>query len=915
MRALAAELGWELVTPPKSNRRQPWPLSHAAFRARNGVNRYFGRIKRPPCITNRYHKLAYVYFNQVLLTCIHSMTKQSARVLDFGLQEQSTDAPTSTPTETQHGRNPSNASNNATGASVLCYPAAGHPNRGRHYSRKESLKMTKNARPDSSSLTGIINSLAAGSFVVPDFQRAFEWDADDILHLVRSVFLEYYIGSLLLWQGNSSICNEIDCGPLSTSTTTSPPNKPLIVLDGQQRLTAMYYAFFAPNVPLKGRKRPVRYFVHIDNLCAASSGYASTKATVTREDMLTGEELTQEDSFRSHRFPVSLMSNSNKRNRWLLGYQDYWANILTQHRATMLDAEEVAEQHAQQNDEQAWQEATEVTDTLSQQISNAEKHVHNGKMFEQLLGTLLGEYHISHIRLDEELDRSTVIDIFTQINRRGKQLEPFDRLNAKLSLRGLRMHELAKEAQDALAEGGMDAARHREDLVRIVLLRNHPSHRYDGSSWSWLEDGGMQDGDDGMERWDAESKDFRSEWRTAVGALTSGLERLKKECHFGSEATKSADFVHFGAMTPVYGALTVAVGDSKVKSRRLRQWYWASVLTERYTRTDNAPIGSQDYRDMLEWFSNEGSTPKVIRDFTTEFGPGKLSTTSEPGPSNKLHAGLLSLLYAFNPRNWSTGEVAEGRELVDLPIVPGSWCEDRGVEILGKSPLNLMLVDAGTQKVMGEQGPWVYLDSLTAGLTDEKMDVVLDSHCLSREALRMLRQEEFDSTGFTQFLIERERMLLAKIGREIFDGLPFGVEPTARAMRGRREEIERRVRRMIADMLNEGTVTVSQRMEEKLKERYAAEQSRYPRGAAVAAVAWAEYLTYADLLDLKEIIEGKRNWKEFESVFRMKEMTKRRFDDLAAMRNADAHVREAKDTVVLDGAAALDWFESALGES
>ena len=33
MRALAAELGWELITPPKSNRRKPWALKRAAYRA------------------------------------------------------------------------------------------------------------------------------------------------------------------------------------------------------------------------------------------------------------------------------------------------------------------------------------------------------------------------------------------------------------------------------------------------------------------------------------------------------------------------------------------------------------------------------------------------------------------------------------------------------------------------------------------------------------------------------------------------------------------------------------------------------------------------------------------------------------------------------------------------------------------
>ena len=75
MRALAASLGWELITPPKANRIKPWTLNRAAYRARNAIERYFGRIKRLRGIGNRYHKLAHVYLNQVLIACIHFMTK------------------------------------------------------------------------------------------------------------------------------------------------------------------------------------------------------------------------------------------------------------------------------------------------------------------------------------------------------------------------------------------------------------------------------------------------------------------------------------------------------------------------------------------------------------------------------------------------------------------------------------------------------------------------------------------------------------------------------------------------------------------------------------------------------------------------------------------------------------------------
>ena len=63
------------TVPTKANRRKPWPLNRAAYRARNAIERYFGRIKRLRGIANRYHKLAHVYLNQVLLACIHFMTK------------------------------------------------------------------------------------------------------------------------------------------------------------------------------------------------------------------------------------------------------------------------------------------------------------------------------------------------------------------------------------------------------------------------------------------------------------------------------------------------------------------------------------------------------------------------------------------------------------------------------------------------------------------------------------------------------------------------------------------------------------------------------------------------------------------------------------------------------------------------
>src|SRR5437667_4763466 len=103
-------------------------------------------------------------------------------------------------------------------------------------------------KPDHVSLNTLLNRLKEGRFVIPDFQRDFEWRPWDISALMRSIFLDYYIGSLLLWKGKKENFEALDCQPIHGYAGTA--KREYIVLDGQQRLTALHYAFLAPNCPL-----------------------------------------------------------------------------------------------------------------------------------------------------------------------------------------------------------------------------------------------------------------------------------------------------------------------------------------------------------------------------------------------------------------------------------------------------------------------------------------------------------------------------------------------------------------------------------------------------------------------------------------------------------------------------------------
>jgi transposase len=60
-RALAVELGYTPVVPPKSNRKNPWDYDKKLYKQRNQVERLFRRIKHFRRIFTRYDKLDIVF--------------------------------------------------------------------------------------------------------------------------------------------------------------------------------------------------------------------------------------------------------------------------------------------------------------------------------------------------------------------------------------------------------------------------------------------------------------------------------------------------------------------------------------------------------------------------------------------------------------------------------------------------------------------------------------------------------------------------------------------------------------------------------------------------------------------------------------------------------------------------------------
>lgn len=107
-----------------------------------------------------------------------------------------------------------------------------------------------------------------GKIVLPEFQRSFVWANPDIKSLLVSVLNGYFVGTVLFLRRGEALDFGIryfeGINKVNTSLPAEPEEKNVerAVLDGQQRLTALFYALYSPpDVKPKGATYPIRYFV------------------------------------------------------------------------------------------------------------------------------------------------------------------------------------------------------------------------------------------------------------------------------------------------------------------------------------------------------------------------------------------------------------------------------------------------------------------------------------------------------------------------------------------------------------------------------------------------------------------------------------------------------------------------------
>ncbi len=156
----------------------------------------------------------------------------------------------------------------------------------------------RDPKPTPERILQLANRVLTGDIVLPEFQRPFVWKRKQVLELMDSIYRNYPIGSLLVWESSQQLISKRTIADLKVAERSE--NYPVnYLLDGQQRLSAICGAvYWAPGPP--------------------------TSVWNVAFDLRTGKffHSDQTDNFAAHQVPLRRLSKAPEFYKYLAPIED-----------------------------------------------------------------------------------------------------------------------------------------------------------------------------------------------------------------------------------------------------------------------------------------------------------------------------------------------------------------------------------------------------------------------------------------------------------------------------------------------------------------------------------------------------------------------------------------------------------------
>jgi hypothetical protein len=604
--------------------------------------------------------------------------------------------------------------------------------------------MTKYPNPVPGDLLPLVDSIYQAKILLPDFQRGFDWNNKGVIDLLVSLLSGYFIGSFLVQRrgnGFDFAIRYFEGVPDVNSSLPPDPNADTVeedvtqvVLDGQQRLTALFYALYHPkNVKPKNASNPYRYFVKFQSVLEGAAwtdsviwsiseldakkhleidiGKGSAKKHSFREliewagsfKILLDKQQFKNYCYENDTIPFSSLKNYKTLDAWLTDYLRYHFK-------------------KKKGSNEAWDEYTD-------------KQAKIKDLFEDWL-----TFRVPIVPL-ENRPLSEVAEIFERINRTGTELSVFSLANAVFFKRRCNLRECWNkyfQESNRVAQycGDLSKEDYPKYILQIIALCNGKEVRKSIliSPIELLSSVASRDSEQQRSLFDedevltAEKQELslKTEWDKACKLLDKALEQIE-------DTTTGYGVIKPNLLPykPIIVTLAALLDLCKTSEhyKKVDAWYWSSVFTERYGGASDTAI-KQDYDQVKKWFKNDNQEPEVVREAQEllrededRMSPFNLQTLESRGA---LYKSIVNIVALQRPRDFFKERSITLETLDDHHIFP------KGCGITMKhenSILNSTLISSETNKKISKKKPSEYLKQMKDVLgSEEAVKNVLESH-------------------------------------------------------------------------------------------------------------------------------------------------------------------------------------------
>ena len=574
------------------------------------------------------------------------------------------------------------------------------------------------------SIRDLMKKIEKKELVIPVFQRDFVWYSTQIEKLIISILQEYYVGTVLSWKINQ------EKEPLKTKPFYGIPDETIknkdysIILDGQQRLTSLYYAIYAPKLPLYSTTKPYKFFINLNLLL--DENFDDSIIILDNETALKRYK-PKEKCFENWIFPLTELKRYED---WLYGFGDYWEKKIG------------AEKEKQE---------------VRPKITGLRKIFYYFWEKEGILPI---------IELPEENYKlKHVCDIFERINSTGTKLTVFDLLNARLLVHDIELSEEWKKIRkDEYNYPLIKKFSYGNTKFPVLILQAISLLR------AQYKDDGLVIANKSNDLVELSSDNFLNDWNKAVKYTEKALNRItttkKGDMSFGVINKK---YLPYQPMIPVLAVLLSKLDENKKtyrkNSKKVRVWYWSAVFTNAYAGSTDSQM-AKDFREVLTWFKDDDKIPSGIESAKSKSENLKLYNVSKK--SNSVYKGAICLITLNGAKDFITNEDLDYKniDLDDHHLFPESKAETFGVE---KSSINTILNKTlikkeSNREIINAKYPSKYLEEIIKEVynSDEKKLILdLNKHLISEDAYYELKNDHFNEfTKLREETIKKEVMNL-----------------------------------------------------------------------------------------------------------------------------------------------------------